>query len=127
MRKRLQQLTDRQLQIMDVIWERGSATATDVHHALRRTRLARKTIATLLTRLEQHRLLTHDVDGREFVYRPLVSREQVARAKVRSVLDLVLAGDVTLLVRHALEADEVEPGDIEKVEALLRRHADTGE
>lgn len=120
-RKKLQQLTERQLQIMDVIWERGSATVADVHAALRRTRLARKTIATLLSRMEEQRLVAHTVEGREFLYVARVSREDVARAKIRSILDFLLPGSVPL-VRYALEADDVAAGDIERVEALLREH-----
>ncbi len=118
-RKRLEQLTERQLQIMDVIWQAGRATVADVHLALRRARLARKTIATLLARMEEQRLVAHTTDGREFVYSALITREQVARAKLRSMVDFVLNGDTEPLIRYALEEKDVSPGDIERVEAML--------
>jgi predicted transcriptional regulator len=121
-RKKLQQLTERQLQILNVIWERGRATVADVSLALRRTRLARKTIGTLLARMEEQGLVTHTVEAREFSYAALITREQVARAKLRSVLDYVLGGSASPLIRYALEEDEVAPGDIERVEELLRKY-----
>jgi predicted transcriptional regulator len=121
-RKKLQQLTERQLQILNVIWERGRATVAEVSHALRRTRLARKTIGTLLSRMEEQGLVSHTVEAREFVYSALVTREQVARAKVRSMLDYVLGGSASPLIRYALEEDEVAPGDIARVEELLHKY-----
>jgi predicted transcriptional regulator len=120
-RRKLQQLTERQLEIMDAIWRRAPATVADVHHELRDARLARKTVATILSRLEERGLITHRIQGREFVYTPRVTREQVARAKVLSVRDYVLSGSTPSLIRHALEVEEVAPDDIETVEALLRK------
>ena len=121
-RRRLHQLTERQLQIMDVLWAQNRATVAVVSEALKRTRLARKTVATQLTRLEKQGVVAHDVEGREFVYFARVTRDQVARAKLKSMLDYVVGGSVTALVMHALEADEVAPGDVAKVQELLEKH-----
>ena|SRR5688572_14957116 len=122
MARKLQQLTERQLEIMDTIWRRGVVTVADVHHELKHTRLARKTVATILSRLEVQGLITHTTLGREFLYRARVSRDEVARAKLRSMVDYVLGGSTPSLIRYALEAEEVAAGDIEKVEELLERH-----
>ena len=107
---------------MDAIWRRGPATVADVHHEIRGARLARKTVATILSRLEEQGLITHRIQGREFVYSARVTREQVARAKLRSMIDYVLRGSTPSLIRYALEAEEVAPGDIENVEAVLRKY-----
>lgn len=122
-RRKLQQLTERQLEVMDAIWRLGAVTVADVHRELKETRLARKTVATILARLEEQGLVAHRIHGREFVYSARVSREQVARAKLRSMLDYVLGGSTPSLIRYALEAEEVAPGDIETVEEMLRKYA----
>jgi predicted transcriptional regulator len=122
-RRKLQQLTERQLEVMDAVWRLGVVTVADVHHEIRHARLARKTVATILSRLEEQGLVVHDTDGREFLYRARVTREQVARAKLKSMLDYVLGGSTPSLIRYALEAEEVEPGDIERVQDLLRKYA----
>jgi BlaI family penicillinase repressor len=122
-RRKLQQLTERQLEVMDAVWRLGVVTVADVHAELEHARLARKTVATILSRLEDQGLLLHTTDGREFVYRARVTREQVARAKLRSMLNYVFGGSTPSLIRYALEAEEVAPGDIERVQEMLRKYA----
>jgi len=119
-RKNLHELTDLQLAIMQEVWNRGTATVTDVHESLLdATGLAKKTIGTMMMRLEKQGFLAHSAEGREFVYEPAVTRDEVGRAKMRSVLDGVFGGSLPALVSHALEAKDVAPGDVERVRALI--------
>ncbi|HJQ40829.1 MAG TPA: BlaI/MecI/CopY family transcriptional regulator [Thermoanaerobaculia bacterium] len=118
--KQLHDLTDLQLAILREIWRRKRATVTDIYEALLdETGLAKKTIATMMTRLEKQGFLEHSAEGREFVYEPTVSEEEVGRAKVRNIVDRLFGGSVTALVSHALEAKDVKPGDVERVRALI--------
>lgn len=118
--KNLHELTDLQLAIMQEVWNRGTATVTDVHEALLdATALAKKTIGTMMMRLEKQGFLAHSAEGREFVYEPAVTRDEVGRAKMRNVLDGVFGGSLPALVSHALEAKDVAPGDVERVRALI--------
>jgi BlaI family penicillinase repressor len=118
--KELHDLTDLQLAILREIWRRKRATVTDVHEALvDETGLAKKTIGTMMTRLEKQGFLEHSAEGREFVYEPTVSEEEVGRAKVRNIVDRLFGGSVTALVSHALEAKDVKPGDVERVRSLI--------
>ena len=127
--KELHRLTDLQIDVLDVLWKRGEATVGDVHQALEdKTRLARKTVGTLLFRLEQQGVIGHREEGREYVYAARVTREQVERAAVGSVLGRLFGGDVAAMVSHALRADEVAPGDVERLRAMLERwNAEGGE
>lgn len=117
--KELHHLTDLQIQILDVFWARGEATVADVHQALRSTDLARKTVGTLVGRLEKQGVLAYRLEGREHVYRATVTRGEVRRAAVRNVLHRLFGGSVPALLSHALQADEVRPGDIEMVQEML--------
>ncbi|MFL5385400.1 MAG: BlaI/MecI/CopY family transcriptional regulator [Longimicrobiaceae bacterium] len=120
--KELHRLTELQIEILAVLWKRGEATVADVHQVLEpSTGLARKTIGTLLFRLEQQGVIAHREEGREYLYRACVTREQVERAAVGSVLGRLFRGDVAAMVSHALRAEEVEPGDVEKVKEMLER------
>lgn len=120
--KELHQLTDLQLEIMNVVWERDGASAAEVHQRLEAsTGLARKTIGTLLFRLEKQGVLTHREEGREYVYEPLVGRDEVERATVGNLLSGLFRGDLGAMVSHALESRDVDPGDVERVRALLDR------
>jgi BlaI family penicillinase repressor len=120
MAKNLHELTDLQLAIMQELWRRGTATVTDVHEALGSgAGLAKKTVGTMMARLEKQGFLAHYADGREFVYEPTVTRYEVGRAKMRNVLDRLFGGSLPALVSHALEAKDVAPGDVERVRALV--------
>jgi BlaI family transcriptional regulator, penicillinase repressor len=119
-KKNLHELTDLQIAIMQEVWSRGTASVTDVHDALAdKTGLAKKTIGTMMTRLEKQGFLAHYADGREFIYEPTVTRYEVGRAKMKNVLDHLFGGSLPALVSHALEAKEVAPGDVERVRSLI--------
>jgi len=59
-----------ELQIMNVVWDRGKATVHDVKNALSRRKPAYSTILTMMRKLEVKGYLEHEVDGRTYVYRP---------------------------------------------------------
>jgi predicted transcriptional regulator len=123
-KKKLRDLTDLQLAILSVFWERGEATANDVHEALADSMgLARGTIGTLLHRLERQRLLAHRADGREYFYRALVSREEVMAARVAGLVGGLFQGDLAAMVSFAVSRSEIDGQDVKRLRALLDRHA----
>lgn len=117
------QLTQLQLAIMRVLWARGAATVAEICEALRPARgLAQTTVATVLARLEKRGVVSHATRARQFVYRPLVSESEVRSSMVRELTEVLFGGDVTQLLSHLLTAREVDPGDLERMRALLGAH-----
>lgn len=115
-----QELTELQLEILDVIWERGESTVADVAEALLdRRALAVTTVATLLSRLEKRGVLTHRTEGRQYVYRPLVSRDEVRESMLTALTHRLFRGDVTALLSHLLTESQISSGDLERVKALI--------
>lgn len=113
-------LTELQMRVMEAVWERGEATVSQVRDALEPERsLARTTVATLLSRLEEREILAHRARGREFVYRPLLDRTQVRRSMLREFADRVFRGDVTAMVGHLLGSREVDPEELRELRRLL--------
>lgn len=118
-------LTELQLAILQVIWDRGEATVTDVQGALDRA-LAQSTVATMLARLEKRGLLTHRSEGRQYVYRARVDESEVRRSLVVEFTDLteeLFAGDVTAMVSHLLTSRDVTGSDLERLRALIDQRA----
>ena len=114
------QLTDLQLALMRVLWDRGEATVAEMADALRPAReLAPTTIATVLSRLEKRGVVGHVSQGRQYLYRPRVSESEVRRSMVSGLTDLLFGGDVAALMSHLLDAGSVRPGDLEKVRSLI--------
>jgi BlaI family transcriptional regulator, penicillinase repressor len=113
-------LTDLQLAVMRVLWERGEANVAEIWEALRPERgLAQTTVATLLSRLDKRGVVSHRREARQFVYRAAVSEPQVRRVMVRELTARLFDGDVTALVSHLLSGREVSAGDLAKVKALI--------
>jgi predicted transcriptional regulator len=114
-------LGDLQHAIMKVLWERGEATSAEVHAALRDERgLAFTTIATMLRKMEDKGVVAHRPDGRQFVYRPTVSEDQVRRSMVGELVARLFAGDAKALVAHLVSEHEIDAGELDE----LRRRLD---
>ena len=114
------ELTDLQLSLMRVIWARGEAAVSDVHEALEPERgLALTTVATILTRLERAGLVSRRPAGRHYLYRALVSEEEVRRSMVSGLAERLFQGDVTALVSHLLDEGDIAPGDLDRVRRLI--------
>lgn len=118
------QLTDLQIAIMRVLWEKGQATVAEICDALRPERaLALTTVATLMSRLEKRGVVDHETRARQFVYRSLVSESEVRRSMVSELTERLFDGDVAEMMSHLLTGREISPGDLDRIKAMLDEHA----
>ena len=115
-------LSDPQIALMRVLWAQGEPSVAAAAEALApERRLAHTTVATMLTRLEKRGLVEARRDGRQLLYRARVAEHEVRRSMVSSLLGTLFAGDAKALVAHLLREDEIAPGDLERVRALIDR------
>ena len=113
-------LTDLQLAIVRILWERGECTVLEVQEALAPERkLAQTTVATILTRLEKRRIVRHQANGRLFVYKALVTEPQVRRSMVSDLTDLLFDGSPAALITHLLSEKEFDSNDLDEVKRLI--------
>ena len=116
------QLTELQLAILRVIWDKGEATVQDIWEALHPERgLAQTTVATMLSRLERRGVVTRRAQLRQYHYRAAVTESEVQHSMVGELTERLFDGDVTALVQHLLTGDEVSPGDIAKIREMIAR------
>ena len=117
------QLTELQLALMRVLWQRGEATVADICEALRPDRsLAPTTVATLLSRLERRGVVSHRVESRQFVYQATVSEDAVRHSMLSELTEQLFDGNVAELVSHLLTARDFSSGDLEKVKEMIAHH-----
>ena len=117
------QLGDLQLAIMRVLWTRGKATVVEVHADLLDERgLALTTIATMLTKMEKKGVVTHDRDGRQFIYRATVAEDDVQTSMVENLTEQVFGGDITALVSRLLSTREVQPDELAELKKVIAQH-----
>src|SRR5260370_5807099 len=101
------QLTDLQIGVMRVLWEKQESTVAEIWEALRAERgLAQTTIATLLSRLEKRGVVAHTNRARQFVYRPLVTESEVRRVMVRDLTERLFDGAMPALRRNRHAASD---------------------
>lgn len=113
-------ISDAEWEVMSVVWDRHPVTASDVHLALgSRKPWTDRTVKTLLSRLLKKGCLTHEVEGKRYLYAPAVSREECVRAESRSFVDRVFGGDTSPLLAHFVEEGELSDAQIADLRRLL--------
>ena len=113
-------LTDLQLAIVRILWDKGESTVLEVQEALAPERkLAQTTVATILTRLEKRRIVRHQAKGRLFVYKALVTEPQVRRSMVSDLTALLFDGSPAALISHLLSEKEIKASDLDEVKRLI--------
>ncbi len=114
------QLGGLQVAILRALWARGEAAVSQIHADLKVERdLAPTTVATVLSRMEKKGLVSHRSEGRQFIYRPRVTEDEVRDSLVSDLTDLLFEGDPAELMNHLLSAREFTAGDLARARAML--------
>jgi predicted transcriptional regulator len=123
MAKRTGVLGDQELQIMKIVWERGSATVRDVYQdVLARRHVAYTTVMTTMNILEQKGYLKRrSGPDRAFVYEPAQQKKVVIRGMVREFLERVFNGSADPLMAHLIEDKHISPKDLDELRSSVRR------
>ncbi len=119
-RKRSKTLTEAELRLMDVLWDKGAATVGDVVEALPKTSsLAYSTVLTTLRILEQKGYVRHSKEGRAFVYHPLIDRGEARRNVLRYVLDRFFDNSPELLVLNVLKEEKIDAVELKRLKKKI--------
>ena len=121
-RKRSPNLTEAELRLMDVIWEKGSATVAEVAEALPKALgLAYNTVLTTLRILEEKGYLRHTKaeDARAFVYSAIVGRDEAGRNAVRYLVSRFFRNSPELLVLNLLEDENLDAKELQRIRTLI--------
>lgn len=113
-------LTDREAEIMDVLWEHGASTVAEVRAQLA-DKPAYTTVLTILRILETKGFLTHTEEGRAHRYAAQVGREAARRNALQALSNKFFSGSSTLLLTHLVSDHKLSPEDVRRIRALLDR------
>ncbi len=113
-------LTPTQLEVMDVVWEHGEVTVADVWKALSSRRVvARNTVLTLLTRLEERGWLVRDESGHAHRYRAAAPRAATQTTLIDRLLETAFGGSVEGLVVALLHDRGISKEEAARLRALI--------
>lgn len=110
--------TDRELDVMAVLWERGPSTVAEVREGLADD-LAYTTVLTMLRTLEEKGHVGHEQEGRAYRYFPLVERERAGESAVRRLVRKMFRGSPELLLTQLVSEHELSEEELRRIRALL--------
>ncbi len=108
-----------ELQIMNVVWDRGKATVHDVKNALSRRKPAYSTILTMMRKLEAKGYLEHEVDGRTYVYLPSISQQAVRHGVLGDLVERLFEGSTSLLLTSLVEQNRISKNELRQIRKLI--------
>jgi BlaI family transcriptional regulator, penicillinase repressor len=113
-------LTEAELRLMEVLWDKGPATVQQVLDGLpEKAPLAYNSVLTTIRILEKKGYVRHAKDGRAHVYTPLVERKEATRSEIRHLVSRFFGNSHELLVLNILEDQNVDAGELERLRKML--------
>ena len=110
--------TDRELDVMGVLWDRGPSTVSEVRDRLP-ARLAYTTVLTILRTLEEKGHVAHEKVGRAHRYHPCVDRTRARLSALGRLRRALFSGSAELLVAHLVRDGEVSEEELARIRRLL--------
>ncbi len=119
------QFTERESDIMAVLWEMGPATVAEVRGRLT-DELAYNTVLTMLRILEEKGYVGHEEEGRAHRFHVLVKREQATESAVRSVVRRLCGGSPSLLLTQLVRQRDLPDEELKRLRALIDQRLEGG-
>ena len=114
-------LTEAELRLMKVLWDRGPSTTSEVVTALAsEVSLAESTVRTMLGILKEKGYVDSTPRGRAFVYHPLVGQAEARRGVLHYLLHRFFDGSREELVLNVLNDEELDPEEIARIRRLIQ-------
>lgn len=121
-------LTEAELRLMEVLWQKGSATVQQVLDALpEKPALAYNSVLTTIRVLENKGYVEHTKDGRAHVYVPVMERQEARRSEIRHLVTRFFKDSHELLVLNILEDEGIEAKELKRLRQLLQHREAGGE
>jgi predicted transcriptional regulator len=112
-------LTEQELEIMKIVWEREQATVRDVYEKLlQKRKVAYTTVMTMMKILEGKKYLKKTQADRAYLYRPTQPKNKVVGAMVRDFVNRVFNGAAEPLLVHLVEEHKLSREDLEEIARL---------
>ena len=117
--------TDRELDVMSILWRHGSATVTEVREELADP-LAYTSVLSALQTLEEKGYVRHESEGRAYRYYPLVASEEAGGSAIGRILDKVFHGSAEMLLAQLVSERKVPADELRRMRRLLEERLREG-
>jgi predicted transcriptional regulator len=126
--KRSITLTEAELRLMKLLWERGESAVSDLVAAMPEgSALAYNSVLTTVRVLEQKGYVSHRQEGRAFLYTPSVAEHEASRSEVRHIMQRFFGNSRERLLLALLGDDEITPAELERLKNAIASAPDDTE
>lgn len=116
-----EKISDAEFEVLDALWESAPAAASDIFDRLKtRKGWSAQTVKTLIARLVEKGAVAHEPDGRRYLYRPTISKDEYARDAAASIVDRLFGGRAAPLVANLADSGKLTKKDIAELEAIVK-------
>lgn len=120
--KQSETLTDAELRVMKVLWEKGSGTVQQVLDSItEKPALAYNSVLTTIRILERKGYLKHSKDGRAHIFMPVVRQQEATRTEIRHLVGRFFRNSHEDLVLNILEDHGIQPEELDRLRKMLDR------
>jgi predicted transcriptional regulator len=113
-------LAEREAQLMDVLWDHGPSTVTEVQARLD-DELAYTTVLTMLRKLEAKGYVGHEEEGRAHRYHALIERSAAQEGALKALVSRLFKGSSDALLMHLVSREKLSAKQVQRIEAQLRK------
>ena len=118
--------TQRELDIMSILWRRGSATVAEVRDDLSDD-LAYTSVLSAMQTLENKGYIGHEAEGRAYRYHPLIDAEQAGGSALTRVLDKIFHGSAEMLLAQLVSERRIAPEELKRMRKMLQERLEDSE
>ena len=112
-------ISEAEWEVMEILWKRAPATATEIIEELAHTSWAPTTIRTMLARLAEKKIVAMRKQEGGISFRPLVGREQCVQWEGDSFLERVFGGATNPLLMHFVKRAKLTPDEVSELQKIL--------
>jgi len=118
----ISRISETEWEVMNVLWSKAPCAASEIIDTLQKADASwhPRTVKAFLNRLVKKRALGFSKQGRAYLYRPLVRREECVDAASESFLDRVFGGSLRPMLAHFVEREKLSPEEIDELRRLLK-------
>lgn len=114
--------TESELEILQILWDKGEGTVREVHEILEKTKpVGYTSTLKLMQIMHEKKLLARDTSERTHIYRPLANKEKTQQQMVKKMIDNVFNGSAANLVMQALGHHKADAQEIEQIQQYLKK------
>jgi predicted transcriptional regulator len=118
--------TDRELDVMSILWRRGSATVAEVRAELE-DELAYTSVLSALQTLEEKGHVRHEQEGRAYRYHPTIAPEEAGGSALNRIVDKIFHGSSELLLAQLMSERSIPAKELERMRRLLEERLTEGD